>query len=97
MSDTLNTPFPTYKGKPFVRCGDTIYLGDMSDRYVVKMDIKTKKKVKDIEIADKVSIQLICTDPTVGIKERVEKHSEKNGLYLALDIANVWLERKLSE
>ena len=35
--------FPTYKGKPLVRCGNTIYYGDMKDPYVIKMDIKSIK------------------------------------------------------
>ncbi len=89
--------FPTYKGRPLVRSGNTIYYGNMSDHYVIKMDIKTTKKVKELEIADKVSIQLLCTDPTTDPKKMIEKTSEKNGLYLALDIADIWLSRKLAE
>ena len=38
------TKFPMYKGKPLVRCGDTIYYGSMKDKYVVKLEIKSKKK-----------------------------------------------------
>ena len=26
--------FPTYKGKPLVRCGNTIYYGDMKEPYM---------------------------------------------------------------
>ncbi|HIS50733.1 MAG TPA: hypothetical protein IAA80_09545, partial [Candidatus Gallacutalibacter pullistercoris] len=75
--------FPTYKGKPFVRCGDTIYYGSMKDKYVVKMDIKSKKKVQDLEVADRVTIQLMYTDPTIRNRKQIIKTSEKNGLYLA--------------
>lgn len=89
--------FPTYKGKPFVRCGDTIYYGSMKDKYVVKMDIKSKKKVQDLEVADRVTIQLMYTDPTVRNRKQIIKTSEKNGLYLALDIADAWLSRALAE
>lgn len=89
--------FPTYRGKPLVRCGDTIYFGDMNDKYVIKMDIKTKKTVGDLEIADKIFVQLVSTDPDVSLKKRIEKTSEKNGMYLALDIADAWLTRKLAE
>ncbi len=39
--------FPTYKGKPLVRCGNTIYYGDMKDPYVIKMDIKSTKKLQN--------------------------------------------------
>ncbi len=89
--------FPTYKGKPFVRCGDTIYYGSMKDKYVVKMDIKSKKKVQDLEVADRVTIQLMYTDPTIRNRKQIIKTSEKNGLYLALDIADAWLSRALAE
>lgn len=94
MSETKSA-FPTYKGKPLVRSGDTIYYGDMRDPYVIKIDIKTKKKVGELEIADKCSIQMISTDPTTDATKMIAKTSEKNGLYLALDIGDVWLQRKL--
>ena len=35
--------FFQYKGKPLVRCGDTIYYGDMNDSFVIKMVIKSKQ------------------------------------------------------
>ena len=88
--------FPTYKGKPLVRCGDTIYYGSMQDKYVIKMDIKSKKTVANKEIADKVTVQLMYTDPTIRTRKQIVKTSEKNGLYLAMDIAEAWLERSLT-
>lgn len=87
--------FSTYKGKPLVRCGDELYYGSMADRFVIRMQIKTKKTVGDTEIADKVAIQLLCTDPDLSPRKQLVKSSEKNGLYVALDIADVWLERAL--
>ena len=87
--------FSTYKGKPLVRCGDELYYGSMDQRFVIRMQIKTKKTVGDTEIADKVAIQLLCTDPDLSPRKQLVKSSEKNGLYLALDIADVWLERAL--
>lgn len=89
--------FPTYKGKPLVRCGDVLYYGSMADKYVVRLEIKSKKKVKDLEVADRVSIQLMLTDQTVRNRKQIVKASEKNGLYLAMDLADVWLTRALSE
>ena len=87
--------FSTYKGKPLVRCGDELYYGSMDQRYVIRMQIKTKKNVNGLEIADKVAIQLLCTDPDLSPRKQLVKSSEKEGLYLALDIADVWLERAL--
>ena len=89
--------FPTYKGKPLVRCGDTIYYGSMQDKYVIKMDIKSKKKVGDLEVADKVTVQLMYTDPEIRTRKQIVKTSEKPGLFLALDIADAWLSRALAE
>ena len=45
MSEKQKSPFPMYRGKPLVRSGDTIYYGNMTDKYVIKIDIKTKKTV----------------------------------------------------
>ena len=87
--------FSTYKGKPLVRCGDELYYGSMDQRYVIRMQIKSKKNVNGLEIADKVAIQLLCTDPDLSPRRQLVKSSEKSGLYVALDIADVWLERAL--
>ena len=27
-----------YKGKPLVRCGNVLYYGNMTDKYVIKME-----------------------------------------------------------
>lgn len=89
--------FPTYKGRPLVRSGDTLYYGNMTDKYVIKMDIKSKKKVNDLEVADKVVVQLMLTDSSIRSRKQIVKQSEKPGLYLALDIADVWLNRALAE
>lgn len=91
------SPFPTYKGKPLVRSGDTIYYGSMADKYVIKMDVKSKKKVGGLEVADKVTVQLMYTDPEIRTRKQIVKTSEKEGLYLALDIAEAWLSRALAE
>jgi hypothetical protein len=89
--------FPTYRGKPLVRCGDVIYYGSMKDRYVVRLEIKNKKKIKDMDVADRVTIQLMRTDQTVRNRKQIVKASEKDGLYRAMDLADVWLNRALTE
>ena len=89
--------FPTYKGKPLVRSGNIIYYGDMNDKYIIKMEIKSTKKVGENEIADKVSVQLMSTDSNISARKQIIKASEKSGLYLAIDIADAWLERALAE
>lgn len=92
-----NTEFLTYKGKPLVRKDDVIYYGDMGEKYVIMLQILSTKKVGDAEVGDRVSVQLMLTDPEVRAKEKIVKKSEKNGLYNAMDIGAVWLERALKE
>ena len=39
-----SSQFPMYRNHPLVRCGDVIYYGSMKDKFVVRMEIKSKKK-----------------------------------------------------
>jgi len=87
--------FLTYKGLPLVRNGNTLYYGNMYDPFVVMLNIKSTKKEGKMEIADKVSVQLIATDPTINPVERIINTGEKNGLYPAMDLGSIWLERAL--
>lgn len=89
--------FLTYKGRPLVRNGDTLYYGNMFDPFVVMLQIKSKTMDGDMEVADKVSIQLISTDPNISPLKRIIKTSEKTGLYNAMDIGAIWLERALKD
>lgn len=91
------SPFFTYKDIPLVRNGDTIYYGNMSDKYVIMLQILSKKAVGDLQVADKVSVQLLLTDPNVRAKERIVKKSEKQGLYNAMDIGAIWLKRAMDK
>ena len=97
MADTKKAgEFSTYKGRPLVRCGNEIYYGKMEEPYVIRLQIKSKKEVNGEEIADKVAIQLLATDPYLSPRKQLIKSSEKSGLYLAMDIADIWLERALA-
>lgn len=85
----------TYKGKPLVRNGNTIYYGDMSEPYVAMLQIMEGKEMGDLELPQKVSVQILSTDADLRPKERVKKRTEKNTLYDAINIASIWLERTL--
>lgn len=89
--------FPTYKGKPLVRVGNDLYYGNMNEKYVVHLQIKTTKTVNELEVADRVTVQLMCTDPDISPRKRIVKSSEKQGLYNAMDIGEIWLTRALAE
>ena len=85
--------FFTYKKRPLVRNQDTIYYGRMTDPYVVMMQIKTKKPQNGMEMADRISLQMISTDLDVPPDKMVLRRSEKQGLSQALEIAAIWLDR----
>lgn len=85
-----------YKGHPLRRKDNIIYFGSMADKYIIMMQILETKKVEDMEVATKVSVQLQLTDPDLKSRDRVVKKSEKDSLYAAMDVASVWLERALA-
>ena len=113
--------FLEYRGKPLVRCGNTIYYGNMNDPYVSMLQITSTKTFNDMEIfapddretpaiaindgVDCVPmktwraflIQLLNTDPDCRPRDRIVKKSEKKGLYNAMDIGTIWLERALEK
>ena len=85
-----------YKGHPLQRKDNIIYYGSFADKYIIMIQILDTKKVKDLDVATKVSVQLQMTDPTIKSRDRVVKKSEKDSLYAAIDVAAVWLERALA-
>lgn len=92
-----STPFLMYKGRPLVRSGNTLYYGSMAEKYVIVMQILSTKEENGMQMAQKIQIQLMLTDPEVRMKDRIIKKSEKVGLYNAMDIGSIWLERALNE
>lgn len=86
-----------YKGHPLRRKDNMIYYGSMAEKYIILLQVLESKKVKDLDVATKVSIQLQLTDPDLKSRDRVVKKSEKDSLYSAMDIASVWLDRALAQ
>lgn len=85
-----------YKGRPLMRKDNIVYYGSMADSHIVMLQILETKKLNDMDIASKVSVQLQLTDPSVRGRDRIVKKSEKDGFYTALDLGCVWLERALA-
>ena len=85
----------SYKGHPLRRKDNLIYYGSMSDKYIAMLQVTETKKVKDMDVATRVVVQLQLTDPELKSRDRVVKKTEKNSLYAAMDVAYVWLTRSL--
>lgn len=77
-------------------CSSDLYYGSMADPYIILMQVKETKKEKDLEVATKVSVELQRTGADLRSRDRVVKRSEKDGLYSAMDISAIWLERALA-
>ena len=86
----------TYKGHPLMRKDNLIYYGSMADSHIIMLQVLESKKQGDVDVATRVSVQLQLTDPAAKSRDRIVKKSEKNGLYTALDVGCVWLERALA-
>ena len=79
-----------YKGLPLVREGDVICYGDLSEKYMLLLNIISKKPDGE---PDGIIVQICQTDDRTKIK----KQSFKNGLFDAIDLGVEWLEYTLKE
>ena len=86
-----------FKGRPLVRCENIIYYGYMYEKYVVMFQVLNSRKFKGEDVAGTVQVQLMATDPDLRARDRIIKKTEKEGLFNALDIGSIWLERQLKE
>ena len=86
----------TFKGRPLMRKDNLIYYGSMADSHIIMLQIIDYKTVGDTQVANKVAIQLQLTDPNIKGRAQIVKKAEKQGLYTALDLGAVWLERALA-
>lgn len=84
-----------WRGYPLVRSGNIIYYGNITDPFIAMLQIVSTKKVGELDVADKVTVRIQPTGPNSGSSEMLSKRGEKQGLYPALDLAAVWLERAL--
>ena len=64
-----------YKGYPLRRKDNLIYYGSMSDKYITMLQVMETKKVKDLDVATRVAVQLQLTDPDLKSRDRVVKKS----------------------
>ena len=90
-------PQLTYKGRPLVRCKNDIYYGNLSDPYVIFMQVLTTKEENGVQVADRVHVTLLSTDTTKSPIERMVQQSNKTGLYSALEIGTIWLDKALAK
>ena len=86
-----------YKGKPLVRKDNTLYYGYMDEPCIIMMQITSTKDVNGAELSDKILVQLVSTNEDLRPRDRILKKAERRGLYSAIDIGSIWLERELQK
>ena len=91
----MNAKFNTYKGYPLVRNGNDIYYGYMSDPYVIFIQILDTTEESGEKVTSKVRVVQMDTNEPNPLKAFVKNTERECGLYEALDIASVWLEKAL--
>lgn len=89
------SPKLTYKGRPLVRCGNDIYYGNMTDPYIVYLQILNTKKENGVDVADKVHIILLSTDDSKPLPERIVRQANKAALFNALSFGDIMLRSQL--
>ena len=84
-----------YKDKPLVRKDNMFCYGDMKDDHVLFLMVLTTKKseIGGEEVPDHILVQVMSTDESKSPSERLVKQFEKNGLYDAIDIGLIWLQK----
>ena len=87
------TPKLMYKGKPLVRKDNELYYGRMTDPYVLYLQILTTTPGGEQQVADKVHLMLLSTDTSKAPQDRVARQATRHGLYTALDIGSIWLQK----
>ena len=97
MAEAKGAKMLMYKGKPLVRSGNTVYYGHPAEKYVAMLQILgTSGEVGGVPISDRVLVQILSTDESLPPMQRIIKKAEKKGIYQALNIASIWLERSLA-
>ena len=83
----------TYKTRPVVRKGKTIYYGSMAEPYVVMMNVISEEEQDGVQTATAIKCFLMRTDKNLSPMEAIVKNAERKSLYEALELAAAWLQR----
>ncbi len=84
--------YSIYKNRPLVRGEGIFCYGDPKERYSAILTVLTTKTVRGEEISDQIFIQLQDNETGEEVKQ-----AQRTGLYEALDLCAVWLDRELKK
>ncbi|MBE7034568.1 MAG: hypothetical protein E7402_00385 [Ruminococcaceae bacterium] len=81
-----------YEGKPLLRDGNVLYYGDFNENFIARFTIMDTKPIKDLNVASKVTVELLEKNGESIKTARLTKKAERESLYSALDLGIYWLE-----
>ena len=81
-----------YRGKPLVRKDRQLCYGSMEDKYVLKLEIMSTKKLGAKEVPDQVMVGIASTTDGTIVRFGI-----KNGLYEAFEYGLIWLDSELKK
>lgn len=67
----------TYKGRPLMRKDNMIYYGSMADSHIVMLQVLESKKVNGLDVATRVSVQLLLKTRTSSPGNASSKRAKK--------------------
>ncbi len=82
----------TYKSRPVVRNGRTLYYGSMAASYVVMMNVTAEGSEGELKTASEVKCYLMKTDKNLNPIEAITKTAVRTTLFEALELAAAWLK-----
>ena len=87
----MSEAYQTYKNRPLVRSGSTIYYGSMAEPYVVMMQVTDEAQTGDIKSATEIRCYLMKTDKNLTPMQAIVKNVTLSSLFEALSVADRWL------
>ena len=97
MAEEITSKDLEYKGKPLRRSGNDLYYGSFEDSHIVYLQILSFTTINGEEVADKINIQLLSNNESLPAATRIIREGTRNGLYNAMEIGSIWLERALAD
>ncbi|MBE6585514.1 MAG: hypothetical protein E7645_03185 [Ruminococcaceae bacterium] len=82
-----------YKDRPLVREGDTICYGDLTEKYILVMEIMSYTKDGDEELPDQILVQVLESED----QSKIVRQGFHKGLYEAFGYGLIWLEHALAQ
>lgn len=88
---TVGGKYLMYKNRPLVREGDTICYGDLTEKYILVMEIMSYKEEDGHHLPKDILVQVVESKD----QNKIYRQGNKQGLFEAFGYGLIWLEQAL--